>query len=71
MRKIVVRGIAPVAEINGRWAVPGGAGRINHLAEGSVFIVFPAGLDGEVGKAPVQNGIKGVYVKSRLGTLIL
>lgn len=62
MGKIVVRGAAPVAETDGRRAVPGGAGRIGHLAEGAVFIAFPAGLDDEVDKPPVQDGIKGVYV---------
>ena len=62
MHKIVIRGTAPVAGTDGRRAVPGGAGRTDHLAEGAVFIVFPARLDDKAGETPVQDGIKGVYV---------
>lgn len=61
--KIVIRCIAPVADIENRGAVGcAGAGSIHHLAKGAVFIAFPSQLDDEVGKAPVQDGVAGAYV---------
>lgn len=32
---------------------------IDHLAEGAVFIAFPARLDDKVSEAPVQDGVIG------------
>lgn len=59
MGEIVIGCIAPVTNIDDRTSTACG---IDHLAEGAVFIAFPARLDDKVSEASVQDGVTGIYV---------
>ena len=60
MSEVVVRSIAHVSKIYDRASIfPGG---VNHLAERRIFVPFSGRLDHEIGKAPVEDGVKGINV---------
>ena len=61
MSEVVVRSIAHVSKIYDRAGIfPGG---VNHLAERRIFVPFSGRLDHEIGKAPVEDGVKGINVE--------
>ena len=57
MCKVIIGGIAPVSQINGRGVV---LRMVNHLAESAVFVPFTGRLDHKVSKFFIQDGKESI-----------